>query len=206
MCVLFISSITEKTIQLVKMNSTEIWQVNTATFNLASLKQQEMQSIVTTFLPWLEFRKEKEGQKSHLYVMKMIMHCVFLNGWKHEFCLSTLTNLFKPPFLIKSLLPQQEFFERLYVMYTIGYSISFCSLAVAVLIIGYFRWVTANHFLHWRARFRFLSTQDTEVSKFLRRYWKCESSSANNVYPFSVIFHWSFITLIQCYSIMQYNI
>ncbi|XP_057359609.1 parathyroid hormone 2 receptor [Manis pentadactyla] len=34
---------------------------------------------------------------------------------------------------------KQEFFERLYVMYTIGYSISFCSLAVAVLIIGYFR-------------------------------------------------------------------
>ncbi|KAK2501020.1 hypothetical protein MC885_020026 [Smutsia gigantea] len=34
---------------------------------------------------------------------------------------------------------KQEFFESLYVMYTIGYSISFGSLAVAVLIIGYFR-------------------------------------------------------------------
>ncbi|XP_036885682.1 parathyroid hormone 2 receptor [Sturnira hondurensis] len=34
---------------------------------------------------------------------------------------------------------KQEFFERLYVMYTIGYSISFGSLAVAILIIGYFR-------------------------------------------------------------------
>ncbi|KAK2108554.1 Parathyroid hormone 2 receptor [Saguinus oedipus] len=33
----------------------------------------------------------------------------------------------------------QEFFERLYVMYTVGYSISFGSLAVAILIIGYFR-------------------------------------------------------------------
>ncbi|XP_037706293.1 parathyroid hormone 2 receptor [Choloepus didactylus] len=36
-------------------------------------------------------------------------------------------------------LGKQEFFERLYVMYTVGYSISFGSLAVAILIIGYFR-------------------------------------------------------------------
>ncbi|XP_016052218.1 PREDICTED: parathyroid hormone 2 receptor isoform X3 [Miniopterus natalensis] len=36
-------------------------------------------------------------------------------------------------------LGKQELFERLYVMYTVGYSISFGSLAVAVLIIGYFR-------------------------------------------------------------------
>lgn len=170
------------------------------------LSNKKCRVLLLHFYPWLEFRKEKEGQKTHLYIMKIIMHFVFLNVWEHEFCLSALTNLFKPLFLIKSLLPQQEFFERLYVMYTIGYSISFGSLAVAVLIIGYFRWVTANHFLYWRARFRFLSTQDTEVSKFLRLYWKCESSSANNVYPFSVVFHWSFITLIQCYSTMQYNI
>ncbi|XP_069323867.1 parathyroid hormone 2 receptor isoform X1 [Eulemur rufifrons] len=34
---------------------------------------------------------------------------------------------------------KQEFFERLSVMYTVGYSISFGSLAVAILIIGYFR-------------------------------------------------------------------
>ncbi|XP_008068323.2 LOW QUALITY PROTEIN: parathyroid hormone 2 receptor, partial [Carlito syrichta] len=33
----------------------------------------------------------------------------------------------------------REFFERLYVMYTIGYSVSFGSLAVAILFIGYFR-------------------------------------------------------------------
>ncbi|XP_069841415.1 parathyroid hormone 2 receptor isoform X3 [Dendropsophus ebraccatus] len=34
---------------------------------------------------------------------------------------------------------KREFFERLYVMYTVGYSISFCSLAIAIFIIGYFR-------------------------------------------------------------------
>ncbi|XP_006140128.1 parathyroid hormone 2 receptor [Tupaia chinensis] len=34
---------------------------------------------------------------------------------------------------------KQEFFENLSVMYTVGYSISFGSLAVAILIIGYFR-------------------------------------------------------------------
>ncbi|XP_061463819.1 parathyroid hormone 2 receptor isoform X2 [Rhineura floridana] len=34
---------------------------------------------------------------------------------------------------------KREFFERLYVMYTIGYSISFFSLAVAIFIISYFR-------------------------------------------------------------------
>uniref|UniRef100_A0A8C5Q1E1 Parathyroid hormone 2 receptor n=2 Tax=Leptobrachium leishanense TaxID=445787 RepID=A0A8C5Q1E1_9ANUR len=34
---------------------------------------------------------------------------------------------------------KRAFFERLYVMYTVGYSISFCSLAVAIFIIGYFR-------------------------------------------------------------------
>uniref|UniRef100_A0A452H3Z8 Uncharacterized protein n=1 Tax=Gopherus agassizii TaxID=38772 RepID=A0A452H3Z8_9SAUR len=34
---------------------------------------------------------------------------------------------------------KREFFERLYIMYTVGYSMSFSSLAVAVFIIGYFR-------------------------------------------------------------------
>ncbi|XP_067326353.1 parathyroid hormone 2 receptor isoform X2 [Anolis sagrei] len=34
---------------------------------------------------------------------------------------------------------KREFFERLYIMYTVGYSISFTSLAVAIFIIGYFR-------------------------------------------------------------------
>ncbi|EMP24300.1 Parathyroid hormone 2 receptor, partial [Chelonia mydas] len=34
---------------------------------------------------------------------------------------------------------KREFFERLYTMYTVGYSMSFSSLAVAVFIIGYFR-------------------------------------------------------------------
>ncbi|XP_058478464.1 parathyroid hormone 2 receptor a [Solea solea] len=34
---------------------------------------------------------------------------------------------------------RQEFFERLYVMYTVGYAVSFSSLLVAILIIGYFR-------------------------------------------------------------------
>ncbi|XP_068931205.1 parathyroid hormone 2 receptor [Petaurus breviceps papuanus] len=34
---------------------------------------------------------------------------------------------------------EKEFFERLSIMYTIGYSISFSSLAVAIFIIGYFR-------------------------------------------------------------------
>uniref|UniRef100_A0A3B4YJ89 Parathyroid hormone 2 receptor a n=1 Tax=Seriola lalandi dorsalis TaxID=1841481 RepID=A0A3B4YJ89_SERLL len=36
-------------------------------------------------------------------------------------------------------LPHQDFFERLYVMYTIGYAVSFSSLLVAIFIIGYFR-------------------------------------------------------------------
>ncbi|XP_056663751.1 parathyroid hormone 2 receptor isoform X4 [Monodelphis domestica] len=34
---------------------------------------------------------------------------------------------------------KREFFERLYILYTVGYSISFSSLAVAIFIIGYFR-------------------------------------------------------------------
>ncbi|XP_067117217.1 parathyroid hormone 2 receptor a [Osmerus mordax] len=34
---------------------------------------------------------------------------------------------------------KQEFFERLYVMYTVGYAVSFSSLLVAIFIIGYFR-------------------------------------------------------------------
>uniref|UniRef100_A0A8D0E561 Parathyroid hormone 2 receptor n=1 Tax=Salvator merianae TaxID=96440 RepID=A0A8D0E561_SALMN len=34
---------------------------------------------------------------------------------------------------------KREFFERLYIMYTVGYSISFSSLAVAIFIIGFFR-------------------------------------------------------------------
>uniref|UniRef100_A0AAX7TGI4 Parathyroid hormone 2 receptor a n=1 Tax=Astatotilapia calliptera TaxID=8154 RepID=A0AAX7TGI4_ASTCA len=34
---------------------------------------------------------------------------------------------------------RQDFFERLYVMYTIGYAVSFSSLLVAIMIIGYFR-------------------------------------------------------------------
>uniref|UniRef100_A0ABM5EM02 Parathyroid hormone 2 receptor n=1 Tax=Pogona vitticeps TaxID=103695 RepID=A0ABM5EM02_9SAUR len=43
-------------------------------------------------------------------------------------------------FLKREISPgKREFFERLYVMYTVGYSISFSSLAVAIFIIGYFR-------------------------------------------------------------------
>uniref|UniRef100_A0A8C7MK95 Parathyroid hormone 2 receptor a n=1 Tax=Oncorhynchus kisutch TaxID=8019 RepID=A0A8C7MK95_ONCKI len=34
---------------------------------------------------------------------------------------------------------KQDFFERLYVMYTVGYAVSFSSLLVAIFIIGYFR-------------------------------------------------------------------
>ncbi|XP_028292354.1 parathyroid hormone 2 receptor [Gouania willdenowi] len=34
---------------------------------------------------------------------------------------------------------RQDFFERLSLMYTIGYAVSFCSLLVAIIIIGYFR-------------------------------------------------------------------
>ncbi|KAG7331448.1 hypothetical protein KOW79_005417 [Hemibagrus wyckioides] len=34
---------------------------------------------------------------------------------------------------------RQVFFERLYIMYTVGYAVSFGSLLVAILIIGYFR-------------------------------------------------------------------
>ncbi|KAH0621688.1 hypothetical protein JD844_023264, partial [Phrynosoma platyrhinos] len=34
---------------------------------------------------------------------------------------------------------KREFFDRLYIMYTVGYSISFSSLAIAIFIIGYFR-------------------------------------------------------------------
>ncbi|MED6258891.1 Parathyroid hormone 2 receptor, partial [Ataeniobius toweri] len=33
---------------------------------------------------------------------------------------------------------RQDFFERLYVMYTTGYAVSFSSLLVAIVIIGYF--------------------------------------------------------------------
>lgn len=36
---------------------------------------------------------------------------------------------------------QQEVFHRLYLIYTVGYSISLGSLMVAVVILGYFRWV-----------------------------------------------------------------
>ncbi|CAG5865977.1 unnamed protein product [Menidia menidia] len=34
---------------------------------------------------------------------------------------------------------KQDFFERLYIMYTTGYAVSFSSLLVAIMIIGYFR-------------------------------------------------------------------
>ncbi|XP_020864415.1 parathyroid hormone 2 receptor [Phascolarctos cinereus] len=48
---------------------------------------------------------------------------------------SECLNYFEP----ESATGKQEFFERLYIMYTIGYSVSFSSLAVAIFIIGYFR-------------------------------------------------------------------
>lgn len=39
-----------------------------------------------------------------------------------------------------SLCSQQDFFDRLHVMYTVGYAVSFSALLVAILIIGYFRY------------------------------------------------------------------
>lgn len=50
-------------------------------------------------------------------------------------CSRTRSNvtLFFPSFVL------QEVFDRLYLIYTVGYSISLGSLTVAVLILGYFR-------------------------------------------------------------------
>lgn len=50
-------------------------------------------------------------------------------------CRRTRSNvtLFFPSFVL------QEVFDRLYLIYTVGYSISLGSLTVAVLILGYFR-------------------------------------------------------------------
>uniref|UniRef100_A0A8C7MK84 Parathyroid hormone 2 receptor a n=1 Tax=Oncorhynchus kisutch TaxID=8019 RepID=A0A8C7MK84_ONCKI len=44
-----------------------------------------------------------------------------------------------PGFLKPSNERGKDFFERLYVMYTVGYAVSFSSLLVAIFIIGYFR-------------------------------------------------------------------
>lgn len=41
--------------------------------------------------------------------------------------------------LCVSFCSQQQFFDRLYFIYTVGYAVSFGSLMVAILIIGYFR-------------------------------------------------------------------
>ncbi|KAJ7396725.1 parathyroid hormone/parathyroid hormone-related peptide receptor isoform X2 [Pitangus sulphuratus] len=54
--------------------------------------------------------------------------------------------LFKPPSRVRAVIPSSrccsripEVFDRLYLIYTVGYSISLGSLTVAVLILGYFR-------------------------------------------------------------------
>ncbi|XP_043931339.1 parathyroid hormone 2 receptor [Protopterus annectens] len=53
---------------------------------------------------------------------------------------------------------KEEFFERLKIMYTVGYSLSMCSLTVAIFIIGYFRRLhcTRNYIhMHLFASFMF---------------------------------------------------
>lgn len=42
----------------------------------------------------------------------------------------------------------QEVFHRLYIIYTVGYSISLGSIMVAVVILGYFRWVYSVAFFY----------------------------------------------------------
>lgn len=44
----------------------------------------------------------------------------------------------EPPFSVSP--PAQEVFDRLGMIYTVGYSMSLASLTVAVLILAYFRW------------------------------------------------------------------
>ncbi|XP_034042670.1 parathyroid hormone 2 receptor a [Thalassophryne amazonica] len=61
---------------------------------------------------------------------------------------------------------RQDFFERLYVMYTIGYAVSFSSLLVAILIIGYFRRLhCARNYIHMHL---FVSFMLRAVSIFVK--------------------------------------
>ncbi|ETE62276.1 Parathyroid hormone 2 receptor, partial [Ophiophagus hannah] len=68
-------------------------------------------------------------------------------------------------------LQKRKFFERLSVMYTVGYSISFSSLAVAIFIIGYFR----HTHMHVKLRFE-------TVKKIRKKKWvhQCFMKTLNN--------------------------
>uniref|UniRef100_A0A3P9KS15 Parathyroid hormone 2 receptor a n=1 Tax=Oryzias latipes TaxID=8090 RepID=A0A3P9KS15_ORYLA len=61
---------------------------------------------------------------------------------------------------------EQDFFERLYVMYTTGYAVSFSSLLVAIMIIGYFRRLhCTRNYIHMHL---FVSFMLRAVSIFLK--------------------------------------
>uniref|UniRef100_A0A3Q4HFC9 Parathyroid hormone 2 receptor a n=2 Tax=Neolamprologus brichardi TaxID=32507 RepID=A0A3Q4HFC9_NEOBR len=62
---------------------------------------------------------------------------VFMEHWNKTWTNYSECLRFLQPFSDED--GRQDFFERLYVMYTIGYAVSFSSLLVAIMIIGYFR-------------------------------------------------------------------
>uniref|UniRef100_A0A8C8DU63 Parathyroid hormone 2 receptor n=1 Tax=Oryzias sinensis TaxID=183150 RepID=A0A8C8DU63_9TELE len=62
---------------------------------------------------------------------------VFVEQWNKTWTNYSECLSFLQPF--KDEEARQDFFERLYVMYTTGYAVSFSSLLVAIMIIGYFR-------------------------------------------------------------------
>ncbi|KFO18322.1 Parathyroid hormone 2 receptor [Fukomys damarensis] len=67
-------------------------------------------------------------------------HCTVNGTWDFIHSLNKTWANYSDCFLQPDIsIGKQEFFESLYILYTIGYSISFGSLAVAILIIGYFR-------------------------------------------------------------------
>uniref|UniRef100_A0A8C6P7R1 Parathyroid hormone 2 receptor a n=1 Tax=Nothobranchius furzeri TaxID=105023 RepID=A0A8C6P7R1_NOTFU len=62
---------------------------------------------------------------------------VFVENWNKTWTNYSECLRFLQPFTDEE--ARQDFFERLYVMYTTGYAVSFSSLLVAIMIIGYFR-------------------------------------------------------------------
>ncbi|XP_004626774.1 parathyroid hormone 2 receptor [Octodon degus] len=68
-------------------------------------------------------------------------HCTLNGTWDFIHSLNKTWANYSDCFLQQDIINtgKQEFFESLYILYTVGYSISFGSLAVAILIIGYFR-------------------------------------------------------------------
>ncbi|XP_032880889.1 parathyroid hormone 2 receptor [Amblyraja radiata] len=118
-------------------------------------------------------------------------HCEEDGKWKLAGSLNRTWTNYTECFVQYHNSDRQEFFERLSVMYTIGYAVSLCSLTIAIMIMGYFKrlhctrnYIHVHLFISFMLRAISIFIKDHVVYSYLGKQY--DSSSMDDLKAFTV--------------------